>query len=111
MSIRTVLRSIADALVWLERAVVRCARSIMQDCLDGLAAYAVALHGLPPDWRWVSRCGEPTEDPITPPDQGVDVGVPGQRSRQSAQRQEISEIPQADLRHPSAAERQTTESI
>jgi hypothetical protein len=111
MSIRRLLRSIADALVWFHRAVVRCDRSLRQDCLNGLAAYALAMHGLPPDCNWVSRCGQPTEDPITPPDQRLDIEVLGQRSRQSAQGRETSEIPPADLRHPSAVERPKTDSI
>jgi hypothetical protein len=51
------------------------------------------LHGLPSDWNWVSRCGEPAEDPITPSDQGGDIGVLGQPSRQSAQRRDTSEDP------------------
>lgn len=77
MTVRRVLRSIADGLVWLDCAVVRCARCLKQDCLHGLATYALAWHGLPPDWNWVGRSGEPAEDQSIPTDQRVDIVVRG----------------------------------
>lgn len=100
MTVRRVLRSIADALVWLDCAVVRCARCLKQDCLHGLAAYALAWHGLPPDWSRLGGSGEPTEDQIAPPDQRIDIVVMGQPSRQSPQRRDTSVVSLADLRRP-----------
>ena len=100
MTVRRILRSIADALDWLDCAVVRCAHSLKQDCIHGFAAWALAWHGLPPDWNGLGRNGEPTEDQITPPDQQVDIVVMGQSSRQSAQRRDTSVVSLTDLRRP-----------
>lgn len=67
MTIRRVLQAVADASTWLDCAIVRCAHSLGWACLDGLAVYGLALHGLHPDWSRVSRSGERAEEPTTPP--------------------------------------------
>jgi hypothetical protein len=100
MTVRRVLRSIADGLVWLDCAVVGCALCLKQDCLHGLAAYALAWHSLPPDRNGLGPSGESTEDQITPPDQRVDIVMMGQPSRQSAQRRDTAVISLADLGRP-----------
>ena len=68
MTIRRVLQAVADASTWLDCAMVRCAHSLGQACLDGLAVYGLALHGLHPDWSRVSRGGERAEEPTGRPD-------------------------------------------
>jgi hypothetical protein len=76
MGERGVLRRIADALASLERAMVACSHSFGLACLDGLVAYGLALHGLPPDWIQEDSPGECTEQPIMPEDRLADVGPP-----------------------------------
>jgi len=64
MTIRRVLQSIADARTSLDCAVVRCPHARGQACLNGFAAYSLALYGLLPD--------SPQKNKISP-DQRVDT--------------------------------------
>jgi hypothetical protein len=84
MTTKRVLRAIAEVSAWLDRAAVRCVHSLGEACLDGLAAYGMALHGLPPDSSRVDCCGEPQEEPIMPPDQRIDIGPKARTNNHAA---------------------------
>jgi hypothetical protein len=69
MATRRVLRRIADVLTWLERVIATHTYSFGLACRDGLVAYGMALHGLPPYWIQEGSSEESAEESITPQDQ------------------------------------------
>jgi hypothetical protein len=74
MIIRRVPRWIADATAQLDRVMLTCADFLGRAYLDGMAAYAQAMHGPPPDCGRDRCSGEHAEEPITSQDPRADIG-------------------------------------